>query len=150
METGLTRDGSEQWMHNLHHGGQQQECKASVLAAQAGYARFTPHFMSRRCSYDAASEECSSNCIHHGRYCAVDSIGDDYESKFKGWQVHPAFLCSAWPTFGGPVPDACLRPPKGVLRALQHVPVAGSCGLMILNRRHGLQPLLLLAYDCLC
>ncbi len=62
-----------------------------------GYTQFKPHFMHRRCSYDAGSEECATNCIHKGRYCAVDSIDDDYASTFKGWQVPRPGLFGIFP-----------------------------------------------------
>ncbi|CAL5228469.1 g11610 [Coccomyxa viridis] len=51
------------------------------------YALFTPHFMVRKCSYNADSTECTTNCINNGRYCAVDSIDDAFSHKFQGWQV---------------------------------------------------------------
>ena len=63
--------------------------------AQKGYARFTPHFMHRRCSYEAGSPECGANCIHKGRYCAVDSIGDAYTDRFEGWQARRELPCPA-------------------------------------------------------
>jgi hypothetical protein len=54
---------------------------------QDGYSKFKPHYMLRKCSYDADAPECTTNCIHRGRYCAVDSISDTFTGKFKGWQV---------------------------------------------------------------
>ncbi|CAL8466083.1 g5619 [Coccomyxa elongata] len=59
----------------------------AIALEKDGYAKHTPHFMMRKCSYDADSPECTTNCIHKGRYCAVDSIGDEFSGKFKGWQV---------------------------------------------------------------
>jgi len=69
---------------------------------QDGFAKFTPHFMLRKCSYDADTPECTTNCIHKGRYCAVDSISDDFNGKFKGWQVR-ALLC--WSSETPHIPD---------------------------------------------
>lgn len=43
--------------------------------------------MVRKCSYNADSTECTTNCINNGRYCAVDSIDDAFSHKFQGWQV---------------------------------------------------------------
>lgn len=54
---------------------------------QDKYSLFTPHFMLRKCSYEVDSSECTTNCIHKGRYCAVDSIDNKYSRKFQGWQV---------------------------------------------------------------
>jgi hypothetical protein len=62
-------------------------------AAQGGYATFKPHFMHRRCSYEAGSPECGTNCIHGGRYCAVDSVGDAYTDRFEGWQARTHHTC---------------------------------------------------------
>ena len=59
---------------------------------QDKFSLFTPHFMLRKCSYDTDSTECTTNCIHKGRYCAVDSIDDDYSRKFQGWQVRLAVI----------------------------------------------------------
>lgn len=59
-----------------------------MAGAQDGFAKHTPHFMMRKCSYDADTPECTTNCIHKGRYCAVDSVSEDFSGKFKGWQVH--------------------------------------------------------------
>ena len=63
---------------------------------QNGYTTFVPHFMLRKCSYDASSAECRDSCIHHGRYCAVDSISDTFSAKFKPRQVRSA----AWVHLG--------------------------------------------------
>ena len=52
--------------------------------------------MLRKCSYDASSAECRDSCIHHGRYCAVDSISDTFSAKFKPHQVRSA----AWVHLG--------------------------------------------------
>ncbi|KAK9804303.1 hypothetical protein WJX72_005862 [[Myrmecia] bisecta] len=60
---------------------------SAVELEKGGYTQFTPHFMVRRCSYASDSPECADNCLHHGRYCAVDSIGDAFTEQFKGWQV---------------------------------------------------------------
>ncbi|KAK9840728.1 hypothetical protein WJX81_000565 [Elliptochloris bilobata] len=60
---------------------------AAVELQKNGYTTFAPHFMLRKCSYDKDSAECRNNCIHHGRYCAVDSISETYSSKFKPRQV---------------------------------------------------------------
>ena len=57
------------------------------ISMQDKYALFTPHFMVRKCSYNADSTECTTNCINNGRYCAVDSIDDAFSRKFQGWQV---------------------------------------------------------------
>ena len=55
---------------------------------QHGYTAFAPHFMHRKCpNRDMASEECRANCLHHGRYCAYDSIADEFSAKFKPHQV---------------------------------------------------------------
>ena len=54
---------------------------------QNGYTTFAPHFMARKCSYDEGSAECRNNCIHHGRYCAMDTISEAHASKYKPWQA---------------------------------------------------------------
>ncbi len=54
---------------------------------QNGYTTFAPHFMMRKCSYDEDSAECRNNCIHHGRYCAMDTISEAHAAKFKPWQA---------------------------------------------------------------
>ena len=58
-----------------------------IFTLQDKYLQFTPHFMLRKCSYEVDSTECTTNCIHKGRYCAVDSIDDAFAHKFQGWQV---------------------------------------------------------------
>ena len=59
------------------------------MGRQNGYTTFAPHFMARKCSYDEDSAECRNNCIHHGRYCAMDTISEAHASKFKPWQAWP-------------------------------------------------------------
>ena len=61
------------------------ECRSCEL--QAGQALFTPHYSSRQCTSGLESEDCQHNCIHYGRYCSMDSIGDAYKDTFRGWQV---------------------------------------------------------------
>lgn len=41
----------------------------------------------RKCTAGLESVDCKSNCIHWGRYCAMDSIGSQYTDRFHGWQV---------------------------------------------------------------
>lgn len=74
------------------------------VCLQDGYAKFTPHYMMRKCSYEADTHECTNNCIHGGRYCAVDSIDDEFSGKFKGWQVF-ALAASVSPD--------CVKTPRG-------------------------------------
>ncbi len=69
----------------------------SACTLQAGHTLFTPHYMSRECSSGLESLDCKNNCIHYGRYCAMDSIGDEYKDSFKGWQAS----CSP------PIPISC-------------------------------------------
>lgn len=54
---------------------------------QNGYTSFTPYFKVRKCAFNADSDECKTNCIRKGRYCAADSIGDKFKGKFSGKQV---------------------------------------------------------------
>ena len=61
------------------------ECGSCEL--QAGQTLFTPHYSSRQCTSGLESEDCQHNCIHYGRYCSMDSIGDAYKDTFRGWQV---------------------------------------------------------------
>eukprot|EP00884_Botryococcus_braunii_P018971 jgi/Botrbrau1/5758/Bobra.0134s0028.3 len=60
---------------------------SAVEMEKNGYTFFTPYFKVRKCAFDADSDECKSNCIMKGRYCAADSIGDKFKGKFKGKQV---------------------------------------------------------------
>ena len=64
--------------------------------AQNGYTTFAPHFMARKCSYDEGSAECRNNCIHHGRYCAMDTISEAHASEFKPWQACPRLTSIAF------------------------------------------------------
>lgn len=43
--------------------------------------------MSRECTSGLESLDCKNNCIHYGRYCSMDSIGEEYKDTFKGWQA---------------------------------------------------------------
>lgn len=44
---------------------------------------FEPHFMHRKCDSPPESQACRDACIHHGRYCAFDSINATYAATFK-------------------------------------------------------------------
>ena len=57
---------------------------------QAGNTLFTPHYMARECTSGLESLDCKNNCIHYGRYCSMDSIGDEYKDTYKGWQASKA------------------------------------------------------------
>ena len=57
------------------------------FVVQAGNTQFTPHYMSRECTSCLESLVGKNNCIHYGRYCSMDSIGDEYKDTFKGWQA---------------------------------------------------------------
>ncbi|PWZ07847.1 Vacuolar-sorting receptor 6 [Zea mays] len=55
------------------------------LLERAGYARFTPHYITWYCPEAfRATQQCRSQCINRGRYCAPDPEGDfgaGYEGK---------------------------------------------------------------------
>ena len=79
----------------LISGGNQAICPLSCVcclmrcfcAVQEGYTQFTPHFMVQRCLDSSNSQTCQDNCINHGRYCAMDSIPETLQSRYKGHQV---------------------------------------------------------------
>ncbi len=48
---------------------------------------FEPHFMMRRCGGPPDSQACQDNCINKGRYCAMDTIDEEWAVHYKGWQV---------------------------------------------------------------
>ena len=50
---------------------------------------FEPHFMMRRCGSAPDSQACQDNCINKGRYCAMDTIDEEWAVHYKGWQVGP-------------------------------------------------------------
>ncbi|CAD6335947.1 unnamed protein product [Miscanthus lutarioriparius] len=55
------------------------------LLERGGYARFTPHYITWYCPEAfRLTQQCRSQCINHGRYCAPDPEGDfgaGYEGK---------------------------------------------------------------------
>ena len=55
------------------------------LLERGGYARFTPHYITWYCPEAfRLTQQCKSQCINHGRYCAPDPEGDfgaGYEGK---------------------------------------------------------------------
>ncbi len=57
------------------------------MVLQAGNTLFTPRYAMRKCTAGLESADCKNNCIHWGRYCAMDSIGSQYADHFHGWQV---------------------------------------------------------------
>lgn len=54
---------------------------------QDGYVTFESHFMMRRCGGPPDSQACQDNCINKGRYCAMDTIDEEWAVHYKGWQV---------------------------------------------------------------
>ena len=58
-----------------------------ACAVQQGYTQYRPHFMAQHCLDSPGSQTCQDDCINHGRYCAMDSIPESLQSKYKGRHV---------------------------------------------------------------
>lgn len=61
--------------------------ETAISLEKRGYTKFTPHYMVQRCLEARGSQTCEDNCINHGRYCAMDSIPTELQSRYKGRQV---------------------------------------------------------------
>ena len=59
---------------------------------------FEPHFMMRRCGRDEDSQACQDGCINRGRYCAMDTIDEEWAVHYKGWQVGLVLRVAGQPT----------------------------------------------------
>jgi hypothetical protein len=60
---------------------------ASFFTPQNGWTAFTPHYIVWVCpAVYRDSKECTSQCIHHGRYCAPDPDGS-LEEGYTGAEV---------------------------------------------------------------
>ena len=58
---------------------------AAQILEKGGYSLFTPHYITWFCPKDyVSSNQCKSQCINQGRYCAPDpeqDFGDGYDGK---------------------------------------------------------------------
>ena len=58
----------------------------NVRPMQHGFTSFEPHFMHRKCDFPS-QRSCDDECINHGRYCAFDSISDQFKPRYQPKQV---------------------------------------------------------------
>ncbi|KAL1537531.1 Vacuolar-sorting receptor 6 [Salvia divinorum] len=57
------------------------------ILEKGGYTQFTPHYITWYCPRDfVLTEQCKSQCINHGRYCAPDPEMD-FSSGYQGKDV---------------------------------------------------------------
>ena len=71
--------------------------------------------MHRKCAANLLdTPHCQESCINHGRYCAFDSITDEFKAHFQPRQVPPS--CCLWPQSAWLAPSGAVQPPLALPR----------------------------------